>query len=87
MPRATSSSISSSAPGQLGRERHLAHRAGVEQAAQQREVGVAAALGVVDAEALGRDERALEVRAEHARADAVGRHRAQGGEDRPSRAR
>ena len=36
---------------------------------------------VVDAEARRRQERALEVRAEHARADAVGRHRAQRGED------
>ena len=37
---------------QLGRERHLAHRAGVEQPAQQRRVRVAAALRRVGAEPL-----------------------------------
>ena len=35
-PRATSSSISSNAPRQLGRQRHLGHGRGVEQPAQQR---------------------------------------------------
>ena len=63
--------------GQLGRERHLGHAAGVEQAVEQREVGRAQVLERVRARALGREERALEVRAEDARARAVRRHRAQ----------
>jgi hypothetical protein len=59
---------------QLGCERHLAHRAGVEQTTQQREVGCAAALGVVGTETLRRQERPLEVRADDARPAAAGRH-------------
>ena len=61
---------------QLGRERHLAHRAGLEQPPQQGEVGRAAALGVMRAEPLRRQERALEVRADDPRAAALDGHRA-----------
>ena len=53
---------------QLRRERQLGDAAGVEQPVEQREIRVAPMLERMRAEALGREERALEVRADHARA-------------------
>jgi hypothetical protein len=64
---------------QLGRQRHLAHRAGIEEAAQQREVGRAAALRVVGAQALGRQEGPFQMSADDPRPAAAGRHRGQRG--------
>jgi hypothetical protein len=62
---------------ELGRQRHLTDRAGVEQPPQQVEVGRPAPLRVMDAEALRRQEGPLEVRADHPRAAALDRHGAQ----------
>ena len=58
---------------QLGRQRDLGDRPRVEQPAQQREVGGREPARVVRAGAPRREERAFEVRAEHARADVVRR--------------
>ncbi len=50
--------------GELRCERHQPHGAGVEQALEQRQVGVAARRRFVGAETVGREERAFEVHAE-----------------------
>jgi hypothetical protein len=62
---------------QLGRQRHLAHRAGVEQPPQQREVGRAAALGVVAPSRCGDRNGPSRCAPMHPRAAALARHRAQ----------
>ena len=70
-PRATRMSISSSAPGSSGASVMMPNRPGREQPLEQVGVGVAPADGRVRAEAPGREERALEVDAEDARARVV----------------
>ena len=55
--------------GQLGRQRHVRDGPGVEQPPQQREVGRREPARVVDAGAAGREERAFDVGADHARAE------------------
>ena len=76
-PRATSSSISSNAPGSSGASVTWRHRRGVQQPPQQREVGREHPARVVHARPPRREERPFDVRAEDARADATGRHRPQ----------
>ena len=70
-------------PRELGRERHDPHRPGVEEPLEQSQVGIAAIAGGMRAEPARGEERALEVRPEHARARAgrLERHRAQRGEE------
>ena len=73
-PRSSSRSISSPAPGSSGRQRHQPHRARVEQALEERQIGIAPGRGLVRPEPGRREERALEVHAEDPRARLVGRH-------------
>ena len=70
MPRPTSSSISSNAPGSSGASVTWRHRRGVQQPAQQREIRRREPARVVHAGAPRREERPLDVGAEDARADA-----------------
>ena len=72
MPRAVSVASSSLAPGELRRERHLTHGAGVEQTRELSRVRIELRLRAVHTEPRGRDERPLEVAPEHARADGIG---------------
>ena len=67
-PRSSSRVDQRVGAGQLGRERHQPDRPAVEQPVEQGEVGVAARRGPVRAEPPRREERALEVHAEDARA-------------------
>ena len=70
-------------PGQLGRERHHPHRTGGDEPLEQSQVGIAAIAGGVGAEPARREERAFEVRPEHARATSgrLERNRAQRGDE------
>ena len=77
MPRAVKVASNSAAPGELRRERHLTHGAGVEQSRELRRVRIELRLRAMHAEPRGRDERPLEVAAEHARADGIGGQLAQ----------
>ncbi len=77
-PRVRRAAASVEGAGALGSERHLRHRTGREQALGQGEVGLAPRLGRVRAHALRREERALEMHAEHAGARPVDRDSTQG---------
>ena len=65
---------------ELGREGHLGDRPGLEQALEERAIGIAPVGLRMGAEALRGEERPLEVRAEHPWPDRFGRQRAQGGD-------
>jgi len=64
-------------PRQLRGERHVDDRPGADQPLEQRRVGIAPSRCGVAAQPLGREERPLEMRAEHARRGAVLRNLAQ----------
>ena len=82
MPRATSSSISSNAPGSSGASVTWDTGAASSSRRSSAEIRRRAARDVVHAEAPRRQERPLDVRAEHARPDALQRHRVQRGDQR-----